>query len=75
MGVFPPDWLETTFMPAAVRKVTSTRALQSFSLQYGEPQATAVCARPAVAETGGHNVPAPPARSSPPWAPPMRWTS
>jgi DNA-binding transcriptional MocR family regulator len=37
MGVFPPDWLESTFMPAAVRKVTSTRALQEFSLQYGEP--------------------------------------
>ncbi len=37
MGVFPPDWLETTFMPAAVRRVTSTRALQSISLQYGEP--------------------------------------
>jgi DNA-binding transcriptional MocR family regulator len=37
MGVFPPEWLESTFMPAAVRKVTSTRALQEFSLQYGEP--------------------------------------
>ena len=37
MGVFPPDWLETSFMPTAVRKVTSNRALQSFSLQYGEP--------------------------------------
>ncbi|MES2581505.1 MAG: PLP-dependent aminotransferase family protein [Pseudomonadota bacterium] len=37
MGVFPSDWLETTFMPAAVRKVTSSRSLQSFSLQYGEP--------------------------------------
>ncbi|WP_462387712.1 aminotransferase-like domain-containing protein [Acidovorax sp. Q11] len=37
MGVFPPDWLESTFMPAAVRKVTSSRALQDFSLQYGEP--------------------------------------
>ncbi len=37
MGVFPSDWLETTFMPAAVRKVTNTRSLQSFSLQYGEP--------------------------------------
>jgi DNA-binding transcriptional MocR family regulator len=37
MGVFPPDWLETSFMPAAVRRVTSTRALQAFSLQYGEP--------------------------------------
>jgi DNA-binding transcriptional MocR family regulator len=37
MGVFPPEWLESTFMPAAVRKVTSTKALQEFSLQYGEP--------------------------------------
>ncbi len=37
MGVFPPDWLESTFLPAAVRKVTGTRALQDFSLQYGEP--------------------------------------
>jgi DNA-binding transcriptional MocR family regulator len=37
MGVFPSDWLESTFMPAAVRKVTSTRALHDFSLQYGEP--------------------------------------
>ena len=37
MGVFPPDWLETTFLSAAVRKVCSGRALQQFSLQYGEP--------------------------------------
>ncbi|MDO9195092.1 PLP-dependent aminotransferase family protein [Rhodoferax sp.] len=37
MGVFPPDWLETSFMAAAVRRVTSTRALHAFSLQYGEP--------------------------------------
>ena len=37
MGVFPPQWLESTFMPAAVRKVTSSKALQEFSLQYGEP--------------------------------------
>lgn len=37
MGVFPPEWLESSFMPAAVRKVTSTRALQDFSLRYGEP--------------------------------------
>jgi DNA-binding transcriptional MocR family regulator len=38
MGLFPPEWLESTFMPAAVRKVTGTRALQEFSLQYGEPR-------------------------------------
>lgn len=37
MGVFPPEWMESSFMPAAVRKVTSTRALHEFSLQYGEP--------------------------------------
>jgi DNA-binding transcriptional MocR family regulator len=37
MGVFPPDWLETSFLPAALRKVTSGPALQSLSLQYGEP--------------------------------------
>ncbi len=37
MGVFPSDWLETTFMPAAVRKVTSNRALKEYSLNYGEP--------------------------------------
>lgn len=37
MGVFPPDWLETTFMAAAVRRVTSTQQLKAFSLQYGEP--------------------------------------
>lgn len=37
MGVFPPEWMESTFMPAAVRKVTSTRSLREFSLRYGEP--------------------------------------
>ncbi len=37
MGVFPSDWLESTFMPAAVRKVTGTQVLKEFSLQYGEP--------------------------------------
>lgn len=37
MGVFPPDWLETSFMPAAVRKATSSSALREFSLSYGEP--------------------------------------
>ncbi len=37
MGVFPPDWLETTFLSAAVRRYTSGPALQSLSLHYGEP--------------------------------------
>ena len=30
MGVLPADWMESTFMPAAVRKVTGTRSLQDF---------------------------------------------
>ncbi|MFT4269089.1 MAG: PLP-dependent aminotransferase family protein [Xenophilus sp.] len=37
MGVLPPDWLESSFMPAAVRRVTGVKALQEFSLQYGDP--------------------------------------
>ncbi len=37
MGVFPPDWFESTFMPTAVRRVTNSRALQELSLQYGDP--------------------------------------
>lgn len=37
MGVLPPDWLESTFMPTAVRRVTTTAALKEFSLQYGDP--------------------------------------
>ena len=37
MGVFPPDWLASSFLSAAVRKVTGSVALNKFSLQYGEP--------------------------------------
>ncbi len=37
MGVFPSDWLETTFLPAAVRRFTSAKALHGLSLHYGEP--------------------------------------
>ena len=37
MGVFPPDWLETSFLPAAVRRVTGAKALADGSLRYGEP--------------------------------------
>ena len=41
MGVLPPQWLQSTFMPAAVRKVTNTKALFEFSLQYGQPKGDA----------------------------------
>lgn len=37
LGAFPPDWLETGFLTASVRRVASGRQLQAMSLQYGEP--------------------------------------
>jgi DNA-binding transcriptional MocR family regulator len=37
MGVFPPDWLASSFLSSAVRKVTTPVELQKFSLEYGEP--------------------------------------
>ncbi|MCJ0761688.1 PLP-dependent aminotransferase family protein [Variovorax terrae] len=60
MGAFPPEWLETTFMPAAVRKVTGTRALQEFSLQYGEPAGDLGLRRALSHKLAGLNVPAAP---------------
>lgn len=60
MGVFPPEWLESTFMPAAVRKVTGTRALHDFSLQYGEPLGDATLRRALSTKLAGLNVPAAP---------------
>ena len=37
-GVFPPQWLEEArFLPAAVRKVAASSALQGASLSYGDP--------------------------------------
>jgi DNA-binding transcriptional MocR family regulator len=60
MGAFPPDWLESTFMPAAVRKVTGTRALQEFSLQYGEPMGDSSLRRALSKKLAPLNVPAGP---------------
>lgn len=37
MGAFPPDWMVSTFMQAAVRRVTTPQALADSSLRYGEP--------------------------------------
>jgi DNA-binding transcriptional MocR family regulator len=75
MGVFPPEWLESTFMPAAVRKVTSTKALHEFSLQYGEPLGDGSLRRALSKKLATLNVPAGPDRSSPPSVPRTRWTS
>jgi len=37
LGAFPPDWLETNFLAAAVRRVSTGESLRALSLQYGEP--------------------------------------
>lgn len=37
MGVLPPEWLQNAFLSSAVRRSCSEAALNSFSLQYGEP--------------------------------------
>lgn len=60
MGVFPPDWLESTFMPAAVRRVTNTKSLLEFSLQYGEPEGDSGLRRSLAAKLGSISVPAGP---------------
>ncbi|TFY98274.1 PLP-dependent aminotransferase family protein [Ramlibacter humi] len=60
MGAFPPEWLESTFMPAAVRKVTGTKVLQDFSLQYGEPMGDSNLRRVLAQKLARLNVPATP---------------
>ena len=44
MGVFPSDRLESTFMPAAVRKVTNSRSLQDFRCSTASRWAMRTCA-------------------------------
>ena len=60
MGVFPSDWLETTFMPAAVRRFTGTRALQEYSLNYGEPAGDSGLRLALSKKLASINIPAPP---------------
>ena len=62
MGAFPPDWLETTFMATAVRKVTSNKVLQSFSLQYGEPAGDSGLRQALSQKLVAHNVQAAPSQ-------------
>ena len=59
-GVFPSDWLETRFLPLAVRKVTSASALRESSLQYGEPMGDAALRRALSQKLGALNVHAAP---------------
>jgi len=60
MGVFPPDWLASSFMPTAVRRMTGTAMLQELSLQYGEPSGDAALRRSLSQKLVGINVPAAP---------------
>jgi len=60
MGVFPPEWMDSTFMPAAVRRVTSTRALQELSLQYGDPAGDATLRKSLAHRLSGIGIPVAP---------------
>jgi DNA-binding transcriptional MocR family regulator len=60
MGVLPAEWMESAFMSAAVRKVTSTRALHDFSLRYGEPLGDPALRRALSHKLAAINVPAAP---------------
>ena len=60
MGVFPADWLETRFLPAAVRKVTSASALRELSLHYGEPKGDSGLRRALSHKLATLNIPAGP---------------
>lgn len=62
MGVLPPDWLESSFMPAAVRRVTGVKALQEFSLQYGDPAGDAGLRRSLAKKLAGIQLEVPPAQ-------------
>ena len=59
MGVLPTEWLESTFLPAAVRKVTGTQSLHSISLQYGEPLGDASLRQALATKMAGLDVPVP----------------
>ena len=60
MGVFPADWLESSFMPAAVRKVTGASALRDLSLNYGEPKGDSGLRRALSQRLGALNIHAEP---------------
>lgn len=60
MGVFPPDWMDSTFMPTSLRRLTGTRALQEISLQYGEPAGDGALRRSLSQKLVGINIPAGP---------------
>ena len=58
IGVFPSDWLQTTFLASAVRRYTGTKALHDFSLHYGESAGDSGLRRALSKKLGSLNVPA-----------------
>ena len=62
MGVFPPDWLESSFMPAAVRRVVTTHSLNETSLSYGVPMGDEGLRRLLAQKLAAISVPAEPAQ-------------
>jgi DNA-binding transcriptional MocR family regulator len=62
MGVFPPQWLESSFLSASIRKVTGSQALKDFSLQYGEPCGDPGLRRALSLKLAGIDIPAPAAQ-------------
>ena len=73
MGVFPSEWLESTFMPA-VRKVTNSRSLQDFRCNTASRWAMRTCAAcwPKLSTLNVHTVPEHIITTV---GPPTRWTS
>jgi DNA-binding transcriptional MocR family regulator len=62
MGVLPPEWLQTTFLATAVRRSCSAAALNTFSLQYGEPAGDSGLRRALSAKLAGLSIDAAPAQ-------------
>jgi len=62
MGVLPPDWMETPFLPAALRRIAGGPLLQELSLQYGDPAGDAVLRRSLAQRLADIDVPAAPER-------------
>ena len=76
MGVFPPDWMESTFMPTARAPPDQhARAAGAVAAVRRAGRATRRCAAACRRSWWASTCRPRPSRSSPPSAPRMRWTS
>ncbi|MEX1165323.1 MAG: PLP-dependent aminotransferase family protein, partial [Hydrogenophaga sp.] len=60
MGAFPPAWMESSFLQAAVRRVTAGQSLNDVSLRYGEPMGDSHLRRVLAGRLQGLGLPAVP---------------